>query len=151
MLKTIRSFIKQINTESNQIDPNKALETAVAVLFIEMSRIDGKIEQKELNRINLLLEREFELSTEQKLALIEHAEDHLDKATDYYQFTSQINQSFTPEQKILLMQNLWQIAFADGNLSPHEDHYLRKICSLLHLSHQKFIKTKIKASQMDAT
>ncbi len=151
MLNSIRSFIKKINQESPLTDPTRALETAVAALLIEMSRIDGKIEQKELNRINLLLEREFDLSTEQKQALIEHAEEHLDKATDYYQFTSQINQSFTPEQKTLLIQNLWQIAFADGNLSPHEDHYLRKVCSLLHLSHQKFIKTKIKASQMDVT
>ncbi|MDQ7048113.1 MAG: TerB family tellurite resistance protein [Enterobacterales bacterium] len=140
MLKSIRSFIKQIRPDSSQQDQTNALETAVAVLFIEMSRIDGQIEQKELARINQLLDQEFDLPLEQKQALIELAEEHLDKATDYYQFTSQINQSFTPDQKTLLMQNLWQIAFSDGNLSPHEDHYLRKICSLLHLSPPKIYK-----------
>jgi len=151
MLKSIHSFIKQIKPQSSQKDQDKAIEIAVAVLLIEMSRIDGQIDADELIGIDKLLDQKFDLSTEQKQALIELANQRLDSSTDYYQFTSQINLAFSPEQKTTLLQNLWQIAFSNGELSPHEDHYLRKICSLLHLSHKNFIKTKIKASQADAS
>ena len=64
------------------------------------------------------------------------------QATDYYQFTSLINRGFSYTQKITLIQLLWEVAFSDGELDIYEEHLVRKIADLLHISHMDFIKTK---------
>ncbi len=149
MLKSIRSLLSHIGQESQQQDPQKAIQIAVAVLFIEMSRIDGHIDHKELIGIQQLLENNFDLSDAEKHELIELAEQDLNQSTDYYQFTAEINRAFNHDEKVQMIQNLWKIAFSDGEINPHEDHYLRKICSLLHVSHKDFIKTKHRAKTTD--
>jgi uncharacterized tellurite resistance protein B-like protein len=47
-----------------------------------------------------------------------------------------------------MIEQLWQVAFSDGQLDAHEEHFLRKIHSLLHVSHRDFMRTKHKAKNI---
>jgi uncharacterized tellurite resistance protein B-like protein len=38
---------------------------------------------------------------------------------------------------------LWQVAYADQRLDPHEELLLRQITDLLHLDHDDFIRVKL--------
>ena len=72
-----------------------------------------------------------------KLALEEkHA------AIDYHQFTSLINQHYSQEQKIKLIEMLWQLAYADHTIDKFEEHLIRKLAELLHVPHKHFIQAK---------
>jgi len=84
----------------------------------------------------------FSLSNQEENSLISLATQEKKQATDYFQFTSLINKEFTMEQKIKLIKTLWQIAYTDGELDMYEEHIVRKMADLLHVSHMEFIKTK---------
>jgi uncharacterized tellurite resistance protein B-like protein len=66
-----------------------------------------------------------------------------ESATDFFQFTSKINENYSLEQRIKMLELLWQVAYADGELASIEEHIIRKIADLLHLRHSEFIQTKL--------
>jgi len=147
MLKSIKRFFENLAPEASQSDAEKqhAIHLAVSVLLVEMSKIDGKVSVEEIEHIKELLKSHFELTAQEKEEVMELAHEQLDTSTDYYQFTSVINQNFEQAQKVKIIEQLWQIAFVDGKLDAHEEHYLRKIHSLLHVPHSEFIKAKLRA------
>jgi len=73
------------------------------------------------------------------------AETEAREATDFYQFTQLVNDHYSYQDKVKLMENLWRVAHADGRLDRYEEHFLRRVSGLLHLSHSDFIQTKISA------
>jgi len=150
MLKSIKSFFDNLAPVAEQSDAEKqhAIQLAVSVLLVEMSRMDGDVCEEEKRHINNLLDQ-FDLSQDEKMQISALANDKLDGATDYYQFTSVINKHFDQAQKIETIEQLWQVAFVDGKLDAHEEHFLRKVHSLLHVSHQDFMRTKYRAKNSD--
>jgi uncharacterized tellurite resistance protein B-like protein len=147
MLQSIKRFFDQLAPQKEQTEQEKqhALHLAVSVLLVEMTRMDGQVCEQEREHLNKVLEEQFKLSFEEKQELTDLAKETLDGSTDYYQFTSVINEHFDQPQKIQMIEQLWQVAFSDGKLDAHEEHYLRKIHSLLHVSHSDFMKTKYQA------
>jgi uncharacterized tellurite resistance protein B-like protein len=77
--------------------------------------------------------------------LIQLAEDEAGDATDYYQFTSLINRQFSAAQKERVIELMWEVAYADADLSAHEQHVVRKIADLLHVPHRAYIAAKLRA------
>ena len=75
--------------------------------------------------------------------LISSARNQQQDAHDYYALTRQINDHFTPEQKYELIQNMWKVAWADGELDRYEDSTIRKVAELLYVPHEQFIKAKL--------
>jgi uncharacterized tellurite resistance protein B-like protein len=67
------------------------------------------------------------------------------QANDYFQFTSLVNRHFTQEQKLRIVELMWRVAYADAELSAHENHLMRKIGDLLHIAHGDYIAAKMKA------
>jgi len=149
MLKTIKQFFEELAPKAVQTEQQKqhALHLAVSVLLVEMCRMDGKVSESEISQLHQLLEKQFQLSQQEKNEITELANQELDNSTDYYQFTSVINEHFDHPQKIKMIEYLWQVAYVDGKVDSHEEHYLRKIQSLLHVSHADFIKTKLKVEK----
>jgi len=147
MLKSIKQFFDNLAPQASQTEAEKkhAIHLSVSVLLVEMSRMDGKVSDVELSHITNLLDKQFELTAQEKSEVMELAHEELDTSTDYYQFTSVINQHFEQSQKVKMIEQLWQTAFIDGKLDAHEEHYLRKIHSLLHVPHSDFIKAKLRA------
>ncbi|MBI3171641.1 MAG: TerB family tellurite resistance protein, partial [Hydrocarboniphaga effusa] len=41
-----------------------------------------------------------------------------------------------------LLGLLWRVAYADGKLEANEEHLLRRLSDLLHLSHGDFIRAR---------
>ena len=79
--------------------------------------------------------------------LMEVAELTAKSASDYFQFTSRINDSFAHPQKIQLVENLWQIAYADAHLDTHENGLIGKIAELLHVTQGEYIGAKMRAKE----
>lgn len=150
MLQSIKRFFEQLAPKNEQTEQQKqhALHLAVSVLLVEMTRMDGQVCEQEKRHLNEVLDQQFQLSTQEKQELTDLASETLNDATDYYQFTSVINEHFEHPQKVQMIEQLWQVAFVDGKLDAHEEHYLRKIHSLLHVSHSDFMKTKHKAQDI---
>jgi uncharacterized tellurite resistance protein B-like protein len=76
--------------------------------------------------------------------LLEASNENLQKSTDLWRFASLINQNYSIEEKIRVIEMIWRIAFADGNLDKHEDYLVHKLANLLRLTHKQLIETKLK-------
>ncbi len=149
MLNTIKRFFDHLAPETGQTDEQKqhAIHLAVSVLFVEMIRMDGIVSAEENRHLQTLLGQKFSLSENEKQNLTELANEKLDDSVDYYQFTTVINEHFKHDEKVRMIEHLWQLAFIDGRIDAHEEHFLRKIHSLLHVTHTEFIKAKHRAER----
>ena len=121
------------------------LQLATAALLIEVSRADFNIDNREQSFVVGLLKQQFELTEDELDTLVELGQQEAEQATSLYQFTRLINDNFSEQQKSQLILNLWQVALADDYRDKHEDHLIRKVADLIHVSHGEFIRTKLVA------
>jgi hypothetical protein len=55
-----------------------------------------------------------------------------------------INQNFSREEKIKIIEAAWKIIYADHKLDKYEDHYVHVLADLLRLRHDELIEAKLK-------
>jgi uncharacterized tellurite resistance protein B-like protein len=147
MLTKIRIFINSLTPQDNDINNEISLQLACAVLLAEVMRADDNYQQSERNEITKQLSKHFSLSEQELLELLQHAEQLSEHATDFYQFTSQINKSYSIDDKIKIIEMLWHVANADGEISAIEQHIIRKVADLLHLRHNEYLRSKLKITE----
>ncbi len=147
MVSAIKQFFEKYITPSPDI-PDRvsehSLQLATAALLIEMMRADAKISEDERRTVTNSIRSKFKLTEEETNALLQLAEEEIWKSTGYYQFTSLINKGFTYEQKLKVIEHMWEVAFADADLDKYEEHMVRKIANLIYVSHKDFIETKLR-------
>jgi len=147
MLNQLKLFFdRHIALAAPDLLSDENIHLACATLFIEMMAMDGEIKTEEQEMILKRVTNMFSLSELEATELIALATTQRNQATDYYEFTSLINKSFTQEQKISLIKTLWQIAYADGQLNEYEEYMVRKIADLLYVPHADFIKAKVQVN-----
>ncbi len=151
MIDGIRNFFNQVIAPgaagATGADSQHALHVATAALLLEMMRMDASITAAETASVTRSLQRRFGLEAAQVDTLMALAAEEARLATDYFQFTSLINKSFSAEQKVQVIEYLWQVAYADGHLDAHEQHFMRKIADLLYVSHADYVGAKQRARQ----
>ena len=147
MLNAIRRYFDQhIATGADAGTDEHRLQVATAALLAEVMRLDGQAEPERLAVLNAV-QRRFGLTDDEAATLVQLAESEAREAVDYYQFTSLINREFSAEQKVHIVELLWQVVYADATLSAHENHVMRKIADLLYVSHGDYIAAKLRAKE----
>jgi uncharacterized tellurite resistance protein B-like protein len=149
MLNSIRSFFDRHIATPSPAGDGHSIQLATAALLVETARIDSATTETERDAVLRAVHEKFELPADEAAALIDLAEAEMKQATDYFQFTSLVNQHFTPEQKLRIVELMWRVAFADEELSAHENHLMRKIGDLLHIPHGDYIAAKMRAQAAD--
>ena len=149
MILKIKQFFEQHFIETDAVGNNDIehqLQLACAALMIEVLHADHSFEQAELDTLRAVLQDSFGIDQARANELILLAEAERAEATDYYQFTSLINESYTQQQKRDLITRLWQMAYADNKVHKFEEHLVRRLANLLHVPHAAFIQSKHQAS-----
>lgn len=147
MVSIVKQFFdKHIKSAPGTPDrvSDHSLQIATAALLIEMMRADSKISDEEQKTVTKAIQSKFNLTEDETGALLKLAEDEIWKSTGYYEFTSLINKGFTYEQKLKVIEYLWEVAFADTELDKYEEFTVRKIADLIYVEHKDFIDTKLK-------
>lgn len=145
MLKAILDFFNQNLSAGDTAAQNRhRLDVATAALLIEVARMDTQVSDKERDQVLSSIGKRFHLTDDEATRLMDLAQAQASQATDYYQFTSLINQHFSQEEKYRIIEQLWEVAYADGRLDMYEEHYIRKIADLLYVPHAQYIATKLK-------
>jgi uncharacterized tellurite resistance protein B-like protein len=123
------------------------LQLATAVMLIEVMRADPEISDAERRAVIDALRDSFSLADDETERLVELAEQAARDATDWFEFTSHINQHFDTAAKVRMVEYMWRVAYADGQLSAHERHVMWRISDLLHVPHGAYINAKMRAQQ----
>jgi len=147
MFTKLQNFFNQyLNDKAEETIPlERRLHMATAALMVEMLHVDEQVTTQEEDKLQQLLKQRFNLDTTEIEALIDLANNEKHEATDYYQFTSLLNEHYSQQQKIALVEDLWKLAYADHELDKYEEHLLRRLAELLHVPHKDFMQTKHKA------
>lgn len=130
--------------ESQEGEESHDIRVATCALLLEMANIDGEFSGAEQENILDTLKKTYQLSEEHAEALIEASNEELKGRIDFWQFTHLINQNYSMEEKIRIIEMVWEIAYADGRLDKHEDYLVHKLAKLLHLTHKQLIEAKLK-------
>jgi uncharacterized tellurite resistance protein B-like protein len=124
------------------VDQERAYQLATAALFIEMTRADHDVKSVERDAVSQAVGRAFELDSAQTKELITLAEQEADAAISLYEFTRLINRHLDAKQKEHVVELLWHVALADGEIDKYEDHLVRKVADLIYVPHLAFIRAK---------
>jgi len=147
----MRNLIDRIKSALEAGEPEhepdeEELRLAAAVLMVELSRADFEVSEPERGAVKRAIRNSFGLDGEQASVLLDAAEREADTAVSMHRYVDSINRMWSPHQKGRLIEALWRIAFSDTEMHALEEHLVRRLAGLLHVSHQEFLKAKLKVA-----
>ena len=151
MIDLVKKFFGKSTIDSpGDIGGEKShdIRVATCALLIEMSNIDGEFSESEKESIISVLKKDYDLTDENAIALIEASNEELKGSIDLWQFTNLINQNYSMEEKLRIIETVWRIAYTDGKLDKHEDYLVHKLAKLLRLTHRQLIEAKLKVKEL---
>src|SRR5690606_9528153 len=137
-------FERSLQPGSDHAHGTDRLHLACAALMVELTVADTATDSREKTKMREVLRRQFKLDDAALEELWELAQTEARDATSLYQFTTLINERYDYSAKTALLEHLWEVAYADGRIDPHEEHLIRKLADLLYLSHGDFIRAKLR-------
>ena len=124
-----------------------SLRLACAVLLVEVMRADPQVTDAERDVVMAAMRKRFPLGERELHELIVLADEASRSASDFHQFTSQLNDELDQPAKVAVVETMWQVAYADGAVDAHENHVISRIAGLLHVTHGEYIAAKLRAKQ----
>ncbi|MEM9443453.1 MAG: TerB family tellurite resistance protein [Pseudomonadota bacterium] len=109
-------------------------QLAAAALMVEAARLDDEFDAEERTRIEALLRDHFALNATEASELLAAGEKASDDSIEWQGFTRKIKDGFAPEERVALIEMLWEVAYADGTLHDYEASLIRRITGLLYVS-----------------
>lgn len=104
---------------------------ALAALLVRVARTDGNYAPSEIDRIDRILTARYGLSPFEATALRRDGEVLESEAPDTVRFTRAIKDAVPYEDRLAVIEALWQVALADGGRQAEEDALLRVVAPLL--------------------
>ena len=152
MINRLNKFFqksKETNQANHEKDDAHDIRIATCALFLEMASIDNEFSDSEREDIISILKKEYSLCDEYVTDIIKETEKELKKSIDLWQFTNLINQNYSKDEKIDIIEMCWKIVYTDGVLDKHEDYLIHKLAKLLRLNHKQLIDAKLKILYSD--
>ena len=150
MLDKTRLFLDRLfagSADGQAEAPDSGIRLAVAALLVEVLKADYDASDEERDQVLTSIGNLFELDQVERTDLFEFANRVAERAHDLHQFTARINDAFSAEQKLRLLEQLWRVARADDLVHKYEEHLIRRVADLLHIPHSGFITAKLRSER----
>ena len=112
----------------------RELQLAAAALLIEAATVDRNFDAAERERILLYARSRFGLDEAEAEALIEAAERNAAGSTQIFRFTQIVKNGLSYEERVRLVESLWEVVYADGHADPYEKQLMRRIAGLIYVT-----------------
>lgn len=136
------NFFKKKKIEEDNSQESYELELTAAVLAYEIARSDGEVSESELTVLLSEIKKiaaDVGKSDDEILNIIE---EYSKNSVSFYEFIEDINKDFSKEEKLSLIQFLWDIAYADAILEVNEERLVRRIADLINIKDLEVLKLK---------
>jgi len=133
------------NTGQQAIWQNAGLSETqfmAVVLLLQLSHADFDSTEQEQQLVLGYLQREYQLAPAIAQQVLAQANQLAADATCLHAYTSKLK-VLSETERLALLNQLWQVAWADGSVDPNEEMMLRKVADLLFIRHSDFIKAKL--------
>lgn len=127
-------FIKRLTAPDPEPLPDGDARLALTALLVRVARTDGDYDDSEKTRIDKIAAARYGLSPFEATKLRSDAETLEDEAPDTVRFTSAIKDAVPYEDRIGVIEALWQVVLADGVREAEEDALLRLVSKLLGIN-----------------
>ena len=145
MLDGLRQFIAEIVApiapQDRQFD-DTGYRLAATALLIHVISLDGEPTATEKRKLHRLIESHFGLDPGTADHLIESATLVEGEAVDLYHFTSVIMRSVDDEGRLRIVEMMWELVYAEGQVSEFEDNVVWRAADLLGVASRDRIDLK---------
>jgi uncharacterized tellurite resistance protein B-like protein len=145
MLDGLRQFIAEIVAPTALGDrafDDTGYRLAATALLIHVISLDGEPTEIEKRKLHGLIESHFGLDPGTADHLIASATLVEGEAVDLYHFTSVIMRSVDDEGRLRIVEMMWELVYADGQVSEFEDNVVWRAADLLGVSSRDRIDLK---------
>jgi len=115
---------------------------AAAALLYHAVAIDGSVSDAERRKLRDMLSRRFTLDPAATDALMAAAQEAEGEAVDLYGFTSVLKRELEEADRERIVEMMWELVFADGELHEFEDNLIWRVAELLGISSQTRLRLK---------
>lgn len=136
MLKKLKALLNlgSPDGDAEEGSHEDLLHVAAAVLMVEAAHLDGSFDEAEQATIHTILKQHFSLSSEEADELVSIAIAEQEEADHLHRFTSAIKNGFSESERAELIELLWEVVYADGDLHAYESNLLRRVGGLIYVS-----------------
>ncbi len=139
--KLKQMFGRTAATPRPELDPHIAATT----LLVEAALADGIYADCEQDQIKDILAAAFLLDPVTVDRVLDQAEELAEGAIDHHRFTKVVKVCLSEQERVALIEQLWMVALADGEKSPFEDAFVRRIAPLLGIDDRERIFARARA------
>jgi len=144
MLESLKNLIAELT--GSAAAPSRFADNdyrvAATALLVHAATIDGDMSQAERDKLRTVLKHRFDLDEAATTQLIDEATTAENDAVDLYGFTSNINRSLDEEGRRRIVEMMWEIIYADGQINEFEDNLVWRAADLLNVSSRDRIEIR---------
>ena len=131
MINLLKNFFENKDIDQNSEDSNLEL---LCGLMIEAANSDGDIGEEEIKKIRETLINIFKENPDEVDSVLDQSIKNSNNSKSLYYYSSKINKNYSDDKKILLIEILWEIVLADGQVHDYESSIIRRLSGLLYIS-----------------
>jgi uncharacterized tellurite resistance protein B-like protein len=134
MLKRLKHMLLAGQAENKPSRKRSDLKLAAAALLVEAATLDGTFDTAERATIERLLKGHFDLDDAQVTNLISDAEITIQDTNELYTLARTVKDALEIDERTAIIEMLWEVAYADGELHNYESNLVRRLSGLLYVS-----------------
>lgn len=145
MLDGLRQFIADVvspEAQGNRAFDDNGYQLAATALLIHVVSLDGEPSEIEKRKLHSLIESRFNLDPGTADGLIRSAMLVEGEAVDLYHFTSVIMREVDDAGRLRIVEMMWELVYADGDVTEFEDNVVWRAADLLAVSSRDRIELK---------
>lgn len=131
MLSAIKSFL--LGPAAERRSEAQDLRIAVIALLVRAATSDADFGPEEKETIRRIVSETFDLPPGEVASLIEAASLEEAETLDLHRWVQSIKQAYSEEERVTLIEKMWEVVYADGVLDEYEANLLRRVAGLIYV------------------
>ena len=146
MFQNFKNLFDKVKQENiSDVDIIEEEIHAVLSLLIEACKVDVIVSYDEIDKIKNLLVNKFHLESSKAQKALDFVLETSNEKVEIFSDIKVILDTMNHAERIKVVEMLWEVVLADGNIDDYESNLMRKISSLLHVSSFETAEAKKRA------
>ena len=138
MFNFFKKKIQPVKKTKNSFD----VQLTASILAYEVARSDGDISESELALLYDEIKKICTKVGKKEEKIFQIIEEYSKNSVSFYEFIDDINEDYSKEDKLSLIQFLYDVAYADKILEVSEERLIRRIADLIKIKDIEVLKIK---------